>query len=104
MTEDYRQRSALVAYRVFFVYGGMVGCVVLGFGLFFAPTAEFANGQLNGVVYGPMVAGFGFVSVWCFSRRRLTRERHGEILRVLARRRQRGGGEPRTAAPPEGAA
>ena len=57
-----------------------------------------------GVVYGPMVAGFGFVSVWCFSRYRLTRQRHGEILRVLARRRAGAGGVLHTAPPPEGAA
>ena len=50
------------------------------------------------------VAGFGFVSVWCFSRYRLTRQRHGDILRVLARRRAGAGGVLHTAPPPEGAA
>ena len=57
-----------------------------------------------GVVYGPMVAGFGFVSVWCFSRYRLTRQRHAEILTVLARRRAGEGGELHTARPSEEAA
>ena len=57
ITEDFGQRSALVAYRVFFVYGGMVGCIVLGFGLFFVPTPEFENGQLNAAAY----PGFGLL-------------------------------------------
>lgn len=57
-----------------------------------------------GVIYGPMVAGFGFASVWCFSRYRLTRQRHAEILMVLARRRAGGSGVPHTAQPSEEAA
>jgi Na+/melibiose symporter-like transporter len=47
-----------------------------------------------GMLYGPYVAGCGFVSVWCYTRYRLTRERHDEILRALYARR----GGPRAAA------
>lgn len=36
-----------------------------------------------GLVYGPLVASFGFLSVWCYSNYRLTRERHEEILAKL---------------------
>ena len=40
-----------------------------------------------GMVYGPIVAAFGFVSIWCYTHYRLTRQRHAEILEELARRR-----------------
>ena len=40
-----------------------------------------------GVLYGPVVAGFGLVSVWCYTRYKLTRERHESILAELAARR-----------------
>ena len=41
-----------------------------------------------GMVYGPIVAAFGFVSIWCYTHYRLTRQRHAEILEELARRRK----------------
>ena len=41
-----------------------------------------------GLVYGPIVAAFGFVSIWCYTHYRLTRQRHAEILIELARRRE----------------
>jgi GPH family glycoside/pentoside/hexuronide:cation symporter len=47
-----------------------------------------------GMLYGPYVAGCGFISVWCYTRYRLTRARHEEILRELYLRR----GGPRAAA------
>ncbi|MFP6822518.1 MAG: MFS transporter [Pseudomonadales bacterium] len=40
-----------------------------------------------GLVYGPYVAAFGFVSIWCYTHYTLTRERHEEILVELAERR-----------------
>ncbi len=36
-----------------------------------------------GVVYGPLIASFGIVAVWCYAHYRLTRERHGEVLAAL---------------------
>lgn len=36
-----------------------------------------------GLLYGPIVAGFGVVSVWCYAHYRLNRERHAEILQQL---------------------
>ncbi len=41
-----------------------------------------------GMVYGPYVAAFGFVSVWCYTHYHLTKERHEEILVELTRRRE----------------
>jgi len=40
-----------------------------------------------GVIYGPLVAAFGFLSIWCYSHYKLTRERHAEILVELDLRR-----------------
>ena len=40
-----------------------------------------------GLVYGPYVAGFAVVALWCFTRIKLTRARHEEILAELALRR-----------------
>ncbi|MFW6093606.1 MAG: MFS transporter, partial [Pseudomonadota bacterium] len=36
-----------------------------------------------GLIYGPIVAGFAVVSVWCYSKHRLDRHRHAEIVREL---------------------
>ncbi|HEX7035526.1 MAG TPA: MFS transporter [Pseudomonadales bacterium] len=40
-----------------------------------------------GLIYGPIVAGFAVVSVWCYSKHRLDRHRHAEIVRALEARR-----------------
>lgn len=41
-----------------------------------------------GLVYGPIVAGFAVVSVWCYSKHRLNRARHKEIVVALEARRR----------------
>jgi len=41
-----------------------------------------------GLVYGPIVAAFGLVSIWCYTRYDLTRERHARILDALRERRE----------------
>ncbi|MEQ8859997.1 MAG: MFS transporter [Pseudomonadales bacterium] len=43
-----------------------------------------------GLVYGPIVAGFAVVSVWCYSKHRLDRHRHAEIVLALEARRHGG--------------
>jgi Na+/melibiose symporter-like transporter len=40
-----------------------------------------------GILFGPIVAGFAVVSVWCYTRYRLTRGKHEEILVALRERR-----------------
>jgi Na+/melibiose symporter-like transporter len=40
-----------------------------------------------GLVYGPLVAAFGFFSIWCYSHYTLTRERHAEIQAELSLQR-----------------
>lgn len=39
------------------------------------------------ILYGPVVAGFAVVSVWCYTKYHLNREQHREILRQLEQRR-----------------
>ncbi len=56
LSEDYDERSSVVAYRTFFANIGGLFAVVLGFGFFFAPTPEFKNGQLNADAYAPFAA------------------------------------------------
>ncbi len=41
-----------------------------------------------GILYGPFVAAFSIISVWCYSNYKLTEERHKEILISLNQRRQ----------------
>jgi Na+/melibiose symporter-like transporter len=48
-----------------------------------------------GLVYGPIVSGFAVVSLYCYSKHRLDRRRHAEIVRELAQRRE---GDAATAA------
>ena len=51
-----------------------------------------------GLVYGPYVAGFAVVSLWCFTHYQLSRERHAEILAELAVRRASSGDPPQAPA------
>ena len=43
-----------------------------------------------GLLYGPIVAGFAVVSVYCYSKHHLDRRRHREIVAELASRRGAG--------------
>ena len=40
-----------------------------------------------GLIYGPIVSGFAVVCLWCYSKYRLDRHRHAEIVLALDRRR-----------------
>lgn len=42
-----------------------------------------------GLLYGPVVAAFAVISLWCYSHYKLTRQRHEEILKALRVRRER---------------
>ena len=53
LSEDYYERSSVVGYRTFFGLVGGLGSLLLGFGLFFAPTPEYEHGQLNAAAYPP---------------------------------------------------
>jgi len=76
------------------------GTIIAGFGLELInwPTGAHIRTAADvpaetiahlGILFGPFVAGFGLVCVWCYTHYDLTRERHDEILRELWRRRGR---------------
>ncbi len=52
-----------------------------------------------GLLYGPIVAGFAVVSVWCYTKYKLNRERHQEILTELAQLRRTRAGEAAPSTP-----
>lgn len=54
LAPDYHERTSLLAYRwVFFTVGGGVA-VMLGYFIFFRPTPQYPQGQLNPAAWGPM--------------------------------------------------
>ena len=61
LTEDYHERSSIVGYRTFCGLVGALGALMLGFGLFFAPTPEFEHGQLNAGAYPPFALLVGVI-------------------------------------------
>ena len=56
LSDDYDERTVLVAIRHFFGATGYIIVFTLGFGYFFAATPEYANGQLNPGAYPPFAA------------------------------------------------
>lgn len=61
LSEDYDERTVLVAIRHFFGALGFILVYVVGFGVFFAPSAEFPNGQTNPAGYPPFAVTLGLV-------------------------------------------
>ena len=53
ISDDYDERSALVGWRVFMGTFGGLAAIYIGFSLFFVPTAQYPNGQLNPAAYPP---------------------------------------------------
>ena len=51
LAKDYHGRTSLIGYRVFFTYAGILVTSVIGFAVFFPPTAEYSNGMLNRASY-----------------------------------------------------
>ncbi len=51
LVTDYHERTSLIGYRVFFTYAGILLTSVIGFSVFFPPTAEYSNGMLNQASY-----------------------------------------------------
>lgn len=51
LATDYHGRTSLIGYRVFFTYAGILVISVIGFAVFFPPTAQYSNGMLNKASY-----------------------------------------------------
>ena len=63
LSEDYDQRTGLVAIRHFFGAVGYILVYALGFGVFFTPSPEFPNGQTNPAAYPPYALTLGLIMV-----------------------------------------
>ncbi len=71
LSEDYDERTVLVAIRHFFGATGFILAYAFGYGYFFAPSEAFPNGQLNPAAYSPYAITLGvimavsiFMSAW----------------------------------------
>ena len=67
LSSDYTERTLLVATRHFFGAIAYIGVFVLGFLIYFVPTEEYPNGQLNPQAYGPFTGWLALamtLSVW----------------------------------------
>ncbi|WP_179957679.1 MFS transporter [Exilibacterium tricleocarpae] len=62
LSEDYDERTTLVAIRQILSVSGYLIVYGLGFGVFFAPTPEFENGQLNSAAYPPFAMILALIS------------------------------------------
>jgi Na+/melibiose symporter-like transporter len=61
LSEDYHERTTIVAYRTLFGLLGAVGTVALAWLVFFAATPGFERGQLDPAAYPPFGLAFGLV-------------------------------------------
>ena len=67
LSEDFNERTELVAWRHSFGALSFIGVFLLGFLVFFVPTADYPNGQLNPQAYGPFTGWLAIamvLSVW----------------------------------------
>lgn len=67
LSQDYQERTVLVAMRHFFGAIAFILVYVLGFFVYFVATDEYPNGQLNPAAYPPFSAWLGLamaLSVW----------------------------------------
>ncbi len=61
LTDDYRERNIVVAYRTFFQFIGPIALFFVSGSVFFLATSEYSNGQMNPAAYPPMALLFGIV-------------------------------------------
>ena len=59
LSEDYDERTRVVAFRNFFGFVGAATLFGIAYGVFMRPTSEFASGQLNPAAYPPLGLWFG---------------------------------------------
>lgn len=54
LSSDYNERTAVQSYRTAFFFLGFMFPTIIGMAIFFRPTPEFANGQLNPQAYASL--------------------------------------------------
>ncbi len=63
LTDNQRERSAIVAYRNMFSFLGSIAVTAAAFQIFFKASAEFPQGQLNPAAYPPFAIAFGIAGM-----------------------------------------
>lgn len=63
LTDNQRERSAIVAYRNMFSFIGSLAVTAAAFQIFFKSSAEFPQGQLNPAAYPPFALAFGIAGM-----------------------------------------
>jgi Na+/melibiose symporter-like transporter len=63
MTSDYAERTTLVGFRTVFGTLGIGAVIYVAFGVFFAATPEFADGQLNRDAYPPFAMAMAAAAI-----------------------------------------
>ena len=61
LSDDYDERTVLVAFRHFFGATGFILAYAFGYGYYFAPSEAFPNGQLNPGAYPPYAITLGIM-------------------------------------------
>ena len=64
LSDDYRERTTIVAYRTLFQVIGAAIAAIVGLGVFFAATPQYPSGQLNPAAYPPYAVFCGVVMVF----------------------------------------
>ncbi|MEM1433408.1 MAG: MFS transporter [Pseudomonadota bacterium] len=63
LSEDFHERTTVVAYRYFSSYFGVLLSLALGFGVFFVATPDHPDGKFNVAAYGPFALTLGAIMV-----------------------------------------
>ncbi|MGI9329021.1 MAG: MFS transporter [Pseudomonadales bacterium] len=63
LSPDFHERTTVVAYRYFSSYLGYMVSYGIGFGIFFAASESFANGQFDRAAYSPFAMTLGAIMV-----------------------------------------
>lgn len=63
LSNDYMERSTIQGFRTAFFLTGIISATGLGLALFFNPTQQYANGQLNPIAYQNMAIVFSSLAI-----------------------------------------
>lgn len=61
LSQDFKERTKIVGFRYAFSNIGVIAAIMIGFQLFFLPTEEFSDGQMNPQAYSPFALTLGIL-------------------------------------------
>ncbi len=65
LTQDYNERTSVQSFRTAFFFLGFMFPTIIGMSIFFRPTPEFSNGQLNPAAYASLGAAASVIILVC---------------------------------------